>query len=282
MNFKPLLPCMLTLALSAMTSSATGQTGSLSHSGMAHRQFHPFVVVIDAGHGGKDTGAIGASGTLEKDVVLAIAKRLANLMRNEPGLQPVLVRKGDQFVDLRQRATIARKAHADLFVSLHADAYQADDARGASVYTLSEDGASSEVANCLAHRENAAEIGGVRLDQHNLILASVLVDLSKNANQEASDRAAASVLNALQQDFPVHNAAVQKAGFAVLKSLDVPSLLIETAFISNPSEETKLGSSRHQEQLARAVLRGIRSYALETHPGLTEKYRLAQPEKTLK
>jgi N-acetylmuramoyl-L-alanine amidase len=223
-----------------------------------------FIVAIDAGHGGKDGGAQGPDGILEKTVVLAIAQKLAALIRQEPGMRGVMVRGGDEFIGLHQRAEIARVASVDLFLSLHADAYEDGDARGFSVFTLSATGATSEAARCLADRENAGEVGGVDLKAQEAVLASVLVDLSKNANLEASDQAAATLLDALQQEFKVHNPVVQKAGFAVLKSLDVPSVLIETGFISNPAEAAKLVDSRHQDRLARAILQGIRRYARAT------------------
>jgi N-acetylmuramoyl-L-alanine amidase len=262
------LPCLLAswcLVTPAIAAKPVGDPGgrapAVSRSSPATAAF---VVVIDAGHGGKDGGAQGPNGTLEKDVVLAIAKQLAALIRQEPGMRGVMVRSGDQFVDLRRRAEIARKAQADLFISLHADAYEDSDAAGLSVFTLSETGASSAAARCLADRENAGEIGGVDLKAQEAMLASVLVDLSKNATIEASDQAANRVMAALQKEFPVHNPAIQKAGFAVLKSLDVPSMLIETTFISNPGEESKLLDPRHQERIARAILRGIRAYRSET------------------
>lgn len=255
--------CLLTPAIAAKPASNAGERPSaISRSSPAP---HAFVVVIDAGHGGKDGGAEGPNGTLEKDVVLAIAQRLATLIRREPGMRGVMVRSGDQFVDLRRRAEIARQAQADLFLSLHADAYADSDAAGLSVFTLSETGASSAAARCLADRENAGEIGGVDLKTQDAMLASVLVDLSKNATLEASDQAATHVMAALQKEFPVHNPAIQKAGFAVLKSLDVPSMLIETTFISNPGEESKLLDPRHQDRIARAILKGIRAYMTETH-----------------
>ena len=234
----------------------------------SHLPANPFVVVIDAGHGGKDTGAIGPSGKYEKDVVLSTARKLAGMIHREPTLRDVMVRKGDQFIDLKQRASIARKARADLFISLHADAYQTDNVEGSSVFTLSANGASSEAARYLADRENSAEIDGVKLKNHNKVLASVLVDLSKNANQEASDTAASFIMDALSKEFPVHNREIQKAGFMVLKSLDVPSILVETAFITNPQEEIKLCDDRHQDKLARALFRGIRNYALKSRPDL--------------
>jgi N-acetylmuramoyl-L-alanine amidase len=222
-----------------------------------------FVVTIDAGHGGKDTGAIGPSGVQEKDVTLAIARKLAALVRNQPGMKPILIRSGDQFVDLHRRADLARLAHADLFISLHADAYEDGGVRGSSIFTLSETGASSEAARTLADHENGGTVAGVQLADKNPELASVLVDLSKSATLDASDQAAARVLQELKKEFPVHHAGVQKAGFAVLKSLDVPSMLVETAFISNPAEERNLANPKHQDRIAQAVFQGIRAYAQE-------------------
>lgn len=232
-----------------------------------------FVVAIDAGHGGKDAGALGPNGEQEKAIVLAIARRLAVLIRREPGMRGVMVRDGDGFVGLHQRAEIARKAQADLFISLHADAYGDEAVQGSSVFTLSETGATSEAARCLADRENAGLVGGVDLKAQDAMLASVLVDLSKNATQEASDLAASQLLAALREAFKIHNPVIQKAGFAVLKSLDMPSVLIETGFISNPDEAARLLDPRHQEELARALLKGIRAYANQStrQPGGTLK-----------
>jgi len=219
------------------------------------------VIAIDAGHGGKDNGAIGPNGTREKDVVLAIARKLEAMIRAEPGMRPVMVRKGDEFIDLRQRAEIARRARADLFISLHADAYVNGEAKGSSVFTLSSHGATSEASRWLARRANSADlVGGVKLRDKDKLLASVLLDLSQTATMADSDRAATRILNELQKNHPLHHHAVQKAGFAVLKSPDIPSLLIETAFISNPDEERNLRSHRHQEKVARSIFYGIRSY----------------------
>jgi N-acetylmuramoyl-L-alanine amidase len=237
------------------------------------------VVAIDAGHGGKDTGAIGPTGVQEKTVVLAIARKLSGFVKAEPGMRAVMVRSGDHFVDLRHRAAIARRAHADLFVSLHADAYENAEARGSSVFTLSDNGASSEAARWLADSENAALMGGVRLKDKSKTLASVLVDLSKNATQEASDQAAAKVLRELGKDFEVHNSGVQKAGFVVLKSLDVPSMLVETAFISNPAEEKNLTNPKSQDRIAKAIFKGIRAYAAETRPPTPRIERVAEAVK---
>lgn len=243
-----------------------------------HSGGRPFVVAIDAGHGGKDTGAIGPSGVREKDVVLNIARKLADFIRATPGLSAVMIRRSDEFVDLRERVEIARKARADLFVSLHADAHETDGARGSSVFTLSEHGASSEAARCLADSENAALLGGLKLKDKNKLLASVLLDLSKNATLEESDKAAAKVLHELRKDFQLHHQEVQKAGFVVLKSLDIPSMLVETAFISNPDEEKNLLSPKHQDQVARSVFRGIRAYFAAGRPAGQAGLKVARAE----
>jgi N-acetylmuramoyl-L-alanine amidase len=218
----------------------------------------PFTVVIDPGHGGKDSGAIGPSGVMEKDVVLAIAKRLRDFIRPEPGMKVVMIRSDDRFIELKRRAEIAREAHADLFISLHADAYEDGGVKGSTVFVLSETGASSEAARCLADRENAGEVGGVDLGAEDALVASVLVDLSKSANREASEKAAHFVMLSLAHDFKIHNPTVQKAGFRVLKSLDVPSLLIETGFISSQEEEARLTDPKQQDRLARSIFFGIR------------------------
>ena len=224
----------------------------------APEKTRPFVVVIDPGHGGKDSGAVGPSGVYEKDLVLAIGRRLRDFIRHESSMRAVMTRMDDSFVDLRKRAQIARDAHADLFVSLHADAFEDTQARGSSVYILSERGASSEAARTLADRENAGELGGVDLGAEDPLLASVLVDLSKNATRESSARAASAVMQSLVRNFRIHSPSVQKAAFRVLKSLDVPSMLIETGFISSLEEEKRLNDSHYQDQLARAIFNGIR------------------------
>jgi len=219
------------------------------------------VVAVDAGHGGEDPGAEGAGGTREKDVTLAIARRLAGLIDRETGMRAVLVRKGDYYVGLRQRMEIARRNKADLFVSIHADAYRDSHVTGASVYTLSRRGASSEAARWLAERENSADlIGGVSLEDKDDVLASVLIDLSQTAAMEASSDVAHRVLRQLRHVGSVHYRRVQQAGFVVLKSPDIPSLLVETAFISNPAEERKLRDPQHQEKLAQAIMEGVRGY----------------------
>ena len=219
------------------------------------------VIAIDAGHGGEDPGAVGRKGTREKDVVLAIARRLESLIQAEPGMRVVMVRSGDYYISLRQRIEIARRNKADFLVSIHADAFKDSRARGSSVYVLSRRGASSEAARWLANQENSADlIGGVSLDDKDDLLASVLLDLSQTAALSASSDAASKVLTELRNVGSMHKHRVQKAGFLVLKSPDVPSILVETAFISNSKEERKLRDSGHQQALAQAILRGIRRY----------------------
>ncbi len=219
------------------------------------------VVAIDAGHGGEDPGAIGSDDTKEKDVVLAVARELAALVRKEPGMRPVMIRDGDYFISLGKRVEKARRQQADLFVSIHADAYQDDSVRGSSVFTLSHRGASSEAARWLADRENRSDlVGGVDLDDKDNVLASVLLDLSQSATMEASLRAADKVLSRLKKVGDVHKSSVQQAGFVVLKAPDVPSMLVELAFISNDEEEERLRSAQNQQQFARALMSGIRDH----------------------
>lgn len=225
------------------------------------------VVAIDAGHGGVDPGALGDSGTYEKEVVLAVAKRLEALVAKEKGMRPVMTRDGDYFVTLRKRMDKARAASADIFISIHADAFPDKRASGASVYTLSQKGATTEAAHLLANRENAADlVGGVSLDDKDAMLASVLLDLSQSATIEASLDAAGRVLKGLDDLGKIRRRRVEQAGFVVLKSPDVPSMLVETAFISNPAEEKNLKSAEYQQQLAEAMLNGIRSYFKDYPP----------------
>ena len=224
------------------------------------------IIAIDAGHGGEDPGALGRKGTREKDVVLAIARKLERLLQQEPGMKPVMIRDGDYYVGLRDRVEKARQYQADLFVSIHADAFNDHRARGSSVYVLSDRGASSEAARFLAESENSADlIGGVSLDDKDDLLKLVLVDMVKNSTIEDSHDVAARVLRDLRHVNTLHKNRVEQAAFRVLKSPDVPSILIETAFISNPEGERKLRSSRHQQALANAILSGVRSY-FHTNP----------------
>lgn len=225
------------------------------------KSLRDIVVAIDAGHGGEDPGARGHSGTWEKDVALQISREIAGLVSKEIGMRAVLVRDGDYFVSLRDRMARARREKADLFVSIHADAFNDSNARGSSVYVLSDRGASDEASRWLAERENAADlVGGVSLDTKDEVLASVLLDLSQTGTLQASSQVAERVLNQIGKLGSLHSQTVQSARFVVLKSPDVPSMLIETAFISNPEEEQRLNDSNYQGRLAQAVLGGIRDY----------------------
>lgn len=221
-------------------------------------------IAIDAGHGGEDPGAIGPGGVREKEVVLAISRELKKMIDAEPGFEAVLVRTGDYFIPLRKRTDIARKHSADLFVSVHADAFTRASAFGASVFALSDSGATSETARFLADRENRSDliggVGGVSLDNKDQILASVLLDLSMTATLSASLDVGQQVLSAVGGITPLHKRRVEQAGFMVLKSPDIPSILVETGFISNPGEARKLVTRTHQQALARAMHSGIRDY----------------------
>lgn len=224
------------------------------------------VIAIDAGHGGEDPGARGYAGNYEKDLVLAIARRLQHLVANEPGMRPVMIRDGDYFISLRNRTLKARAAKADLFVSIHADAFHDRRVRGSSLYVLSQGGASSEAARWLAERENASDlVGGVSLDNKDNVLKSVLLDLSQSATIEASFEAGDAILRHMSPLGRVHKPRVQQASFAVLKSPDIPSVLVETAFISNPEDESKLRNERHQHAVAEAIFRGLKDY-FSKHP----------------
>ena len=233
------------------------------------------VIAIDAGHGGEDPGAIGETGILEKDVVLAIANKLETLIKQERGMRPVMIRKGDYYLGLRNRMQLAREERADLFISIHADAALNPKARGSSVYTLSPRGASSEAARWLAERENSADlIGGVKLEDKDDILARLLLDLSQTASLQASHQVAMRVLKQLDNLGKTHKTSVQQAQFVVLKSPDIPSILVETAFISNQLDELKLKDPKHQQKLAEAMLAGIRDYFTQTPPPGTLLARL--------
>jgi N-acetylmuramoyl-L-alanine amidase len=254
-------------ATAASTPTKPATTESAAKTGKAVPAGRDIVIAIDAGHGGEDPGALGASGSREKDMTLAIARRLEKLIRAEPGMRPVLTRSGDYYVGLRKRTQLARKQRADLFVSIHADAFKDQRARGTSVFVLSDRGASSEAARWLAESENAADlVGGVSLDDKDEVLASVLLDLSQTGTRRASLDGAQSVFDQLGKLGEVHVNEVQQAGFAVLKSPDIPSMLVETAFISNPEEERRLRNPAHQQLIAEAILRGIRGYFHKSPP----------------
>jgi N-acetylmuramoyl-L-alanine amidase len=238
------------------------------------------VIAIDAGHGGEDPGAIGKGGTREKTVALAVARKLADRINAEPGMKAVLTRTGDYFVKFRDRISRARDNQADLFVSVHADAFVNREVRGSSVYVLSTRRASSEAARMLADRENAADlIGGVSLHDKGDVLASVLLDLSQNAAISASREAAARVLEQLDHVGQLKKSDVQHASLIVLTSPDVPSMLVETAFISNPSEEKKLRDPAHQDRLADAIHAGVRRYFYDNPPPGTQVAILAARER---
>jgi N-acetylmuramoyl-L-alanine amidase len=223
-------------------------------------------IVIDPGHGGEDPGALGRHGSREKDVTLIIARRLKALIDQEPNMRALLTRDGDFYLPLHVRVEKARKVRADLFVSIHADAFVRPHARGSSVFALSERRATSEAAQWLAKKENEADlIGGVNLDVKDRYLAQTLLDLSQTATIDHSLRLGSSVLRRLESVNTLHKPRVEQASFAVLKAPDVPSILVETAFISNPQEERRLNDEAYQDKLARALLDGIRDY-IAKHP----------------
>jgi N-acetylmuramoyl-L-alanine amidase len=228
---------------------------------------HPVIIVIDAGHGGKDPGTIGASGTKEKNVVLEIAERLAELINKEPNMHAVLTRDGDYFVKLRDRLRLARKDNADLFVAIHADAYLTAESSGVSVYALSRHGATSEAARWLAKRDNYSELGGVDisgLGDKSYALRSVLLDLAQAATITDSVRLGSDILNSLANVTKLHYPRVEQAPFMVLKSPDIPSVLVETGYLSNPKEEERLRDPSYRNKIAQALLTGIRHYLTRT------------------
>lgn len=228
------------------------------------------VIAVDAGHGGEDPGAIGPGKVLEKNIVLAISKQLVGMINAESGYSAFLVRTGDYYIPLRERRNKAREMRADLFVSIHADAFKDPAAKGASVFALSRRGATSETARFLAQKENEADliggVGGVDLKDVDDVLASVLVDLSMNATMSNSLNIGSQVLGEMGRFTRLHKKQVEQAGFAVLKSPDVPSILVETGFISNPQEAQKLNTYGHRRKLATAIFNGIRSYFNATPP----------------
>ncbi|MDP1681544.1 MAG: N-acetylmuramoyl-L-alanine amidase [Burkholderiales bacterium] len=224
-------------------------------------------IALDAGHGGEDPGAKGARGTFEKDVTLSIAKRVKAQLDEEPNMRGFLVRDGDYFIPLGSRVVKARKVSADLFVSIHADAFINPEARGSSVFALSENGATSAAARWLAKRENEADlIGGVNLDVKDKYLKQTLLDLSQTATINDSMRLGKAVLGELGGVNKLHKAAVEQAGFAVLKAPDIPSILVETAFITNPEEEARLTDEDYQDKMAAAIVSGIKRYFAHNPP----------------
>lgn len=241
---------------------------TVSHS-PSNKYLRDVIVVLDAGHGGKDPGARGPGKSMEKNVVLAITLKLKQLIDRQPGMKAVLTRSGDYYVGLRQRLDIARKYNGDIFVSIHADAFNNPHSNGASVFALSQRGATSEAARWLAEKENYSELGGVNLgdlDDTNGVVRSVLIDLSQTATINSGLQMGNRVLRQLYQFTNLHNTKVEQARFVVLKSPDIPSILVETGFISNPREERNLTNSAYQTRLSQAIFQGIKGYFWENPP----------------
>lgn len=250
----------LVVDLFSAAPAADGSSGG-SPAAVPRDEKRTIVIAIDAGHGGKDPGAVGPNGVREKNVVLSIARKLAAKLNRVRGYRTVLIRDGDYYVPLRDRNVKARNLGADLFVSIHADAFKSQEVAGASVFTLSDRGASSETARWLAQRENSYEsIGGISLTEHDELVAKVLWDISMDASRSASIAAGERVLGALGSVAKLHKNRVEQAGFLVLKSPDVPSILVETGFISNPRDARRLNTSDYQDRIASAVAEGVRSY----------------------
>ena len=267
----------LTAGSSTATTGAPAVAAALKEVKAAHAppsSGREVIVAIDAGHGGQDPGAIGRAGTREKDVVLDISKRLAERINREPGMRAILTRDGDYFLKHRERIRRARAAGAQLFVSVHADAVRDPSVSGSSVYVLSEKGASDEQSRWLADRENAADLaGGISLDDKDPVIASVLVDLAQSAQIGQSVVAAERVLRSLRRVNEVRKPQVQQAGFLVLKSPDIPSMLVETAFISSPSDERLLNIESKRAELADAIFDGVRQFFLD-HPPEGSRFAL--------
>ena len=243
----------------AVASTAPAATTPLP--GTGRLQDKPIIIAVDAGHGGEDPGAHGASGLQEKNVSLAIARKLALLINTQPNMRAVLTRDGDYYVGLRQRVEIARKQQADMFVSIHCNAFTKRAMHGTAVYVLSDRGVNSEQARWLANRENAADlVGGVELHGKDSELATVLLDLSQSATMEASFDVGSRILSSMGQINKLQRKDVQQAAFVVLKAPDIPSVLVETAFITNPHEEKLLASGDYQAKLAAGIFNGIKGY----------------------
>lgn len=251
----------------ASSSKQQASVKSANDRGNGNRKI---VIAIDAGHGGEDPGAIGPTKTFEKNIVLAIAKELKSMLDKEPGFAPFLVRTGDYYIPLHTRRNIARNKNADLFVSIHADAFTNPQANGASVYALSDRGATSTTAKYLADKANATDViggvGGVDLTDVDDTVKSVLVDLSMAKTMEDSLVVGDRMLTHMRQVARLHKTKTEQAGFAVLKSPDIPSVLVETGFISNPKEEKNLGSRAYRQKMAKAIMRGIKDYFSKSPP----------------
>ncbi len=233
------------------------------------KKLRDVVIAIDAGHGGEDPGAIGLKKTKEKDVVLKIANELASSINKKKGMKALMIRDGDYYVALRDRITKAHDAKADMFISIHADAFKASSVQGASIYVLSKEGASSEMARLIANNENSSDlIGGVIEENDNSLLRTVLLDLSQTATLKSSIEAGNVILKHFKKSgkIKLHKPKLEHAGFAVLKSPNIPSILVETAFISNPNEERKLRSKRYQKAIAKTISSGVHSYFSQNAP----------------
>lgn len=245
-----------------------GASDTKSPASDAHKQ-RPILIVVDAGHGGEDTGALGPNHLREKDITLAITKELVKIINDEPGYTARYTRSTDIYLELKKRRDIGRSLKADLFISIHADAFTDTSARGASVFALSRNGATSETARFLAQRENDADLiggaGAISLDDKDVVLAGVLVDLSMTATVNSSLQLGALVLKSLGAMTVLHANHVEQAGFLVLKSPDVPSILVETGFISSPEESRKLANPEHRTKIAQAIFKGVKQYFLQ-HP----------------
>ena len=265
------------LAAKPGTGKIDSQLPAASSKNVPELRARTLIVAIDAGHGGEDPGARGRQGSYEKNVTLAIARKVKALVDDAPNMRGVLVRDGDYFIPLIGRVAKARKVNADLFISIHADAFVKPNARGSSVFALSEHGATSAAARWLAKKENEADlIGGVNIAVKDPYLARTLLDLSQTATINDSMKLAKHVLNELGDINDLHRGQVEQAGFAVLKSPDIPSILVETAFISNPSEERRLNDDGYQAKLANAILSGVKRYFAQ-NPALS-KPKFAQAE----
>jgi N-acetylmuramoyl-L-alanine amidase len=271
----PVDPLMALVDESRTASVAAPEAAAAGRSGAARAEARPprgdprrrITIALDPGHGGEDPGAIGRRGTYEKHVALAIARKLKSMLDAEPGMRAMLTRDDDYFVPLAARVQKARRVQADLFVSIHADAFRTPSARGSSVFALSEHGATSAAAKWLAQKENAADlIGGINLNVGDPVLARTLLDLSQTAQINDSLKVGRHVLEGMGAVNTLHKPVVEQAGFAVLKAPDIPSILVETAFISNPDEELKLRSDRHQTRFAESMRDGIRRYFAKSPP----------------
>jgi N-acetylmuramoyl-L-alanine amidase len=249
-----------------VTAATTHKNANTTVVKTAPQGMRKVVVVIDAGHGGKDPGALGPRGSKEKDVVLDISQDLYQDINATPGMRAVMTRSGDYYLTLRQRLQKARAAKADVFIAVHADAYQNAESHGASVYALSLKGASSEAARWLAAKENYSELGGVDLSDKNDMLRSVLIDLSQTATISSSLKLGDDILAQMGLYTRLHHVGVEQARFVVLKSPDIPSVLVETGFLSNSSEELKLRDAQYQQKVARAILKGVIAYFYQQPP----------------